>query len=130
MKNIIIVDDSPIIHKLLRKTLENNGYKVIGDASNGKEGVDLFDKLDPDLVFMDITMPIMDGIEAVKIIKSKKPESRIIMLTAMGDDEIIEQANNAGVDVFLKKPFDDYKIISAISKLFWTPFATKYLNWF
>lgn len=117
IKRMMIVDDSPMIHNLLRKTLERNGYEVCADAANGREGVELFEKNNPDLIFMDITMPVMDGIEATKMIKEKNPAVKIIMLTAMGDDEIIEQANSIGVDVFLKKPFDDYKIISAISKL-------------
>jgi len=117
MKRILIVDDSPMIHNLLRKTLERNGYEVCADATNGREGVELFEKHRPDLVFMDITMPVMDGIEAVKTIKAKYPEAKIIMLTAMGDDEIMTQALEAGVEVFLKKPFDDYKIISAIAKI-------------
>ncbi|MCX7711997.1 MAG: response regulator [Clostridia bacterium] len=117
IKRILIVDDSPIIHNLLRKTLESNGYEVCGDAKNGREGVDLFNSLAPDLVFMDITMPIMDGIEAARSIKGQNPEAKIIMLSAMGDEEIMSQAKEIGIDIFLKKPFDDYKIVSAISKL-------------
>ncbi|MCX7841947.1 MAG: response regulator [Clostridia bacterium] len=117
IKRILIVDDSPIIHNLLRKTLENNGYEVCGDAKNGREGVELFGQLNPDLVFMDITMPIMDGLEAAKSIKTLRPQARIIMLSAMGDEEIMSQAKDLGIDIFLKKPFDDYKIISAIAKL-------------
>ena len=117
IKQILIVDDSPMIHNLLKKALEANGYEVCGDAKNGKEGVELFENLKPDLVFMDITMPIMDGIAAAKMIKTNTPSARIIMLTAMGDEDIIKQAHEAGVDIFLKKPFNDYKIISAISKL-------------
>ncbi len=117
IQRILIVDDSPIIHNLLRKTLENNGYQVCGDAKNGREGVELFTSLNPDLVFMDITMPIMDGLEAAKKIKGMSPDSKIIMLSAMGDEEIMAQAKEIGIDIFLKKPFDDYKIVSAISKL-------------
>lgn len=116
-KKILIVDDSPIIHILLRKTLESRGYEVCGDAKNGKEGVEMFKLLTPDLIFMDITMPIMDGIEAAKTIKELNPLAPIIMLSAMGDDEIVSQAKEVGVDIFLKKPFDDYKIVSALSKL-------------
>jgi two-component system, chemotaxis family, chemotaxis protein CheY len=116
-KKILIVDDSPIIHTLLRKSLESNGYEVCGDAKNGKEGVEMFKQLAPDLIFMDITMPIMDGIQAAKNIKELNPLAPIIMLSAMGDEEIILQSKEIGVDVFLKKPFDDYKIVSAISKL-------------
>lgn len=117
IKRILIVDDSPIIHNLLRKTLESNGYEVCGDAKNGREGVELFNSLSPDLAFMDITMPIMDGIEAARAIKGQNPAAKIIMLSAMGDEEIMAQAKEIGIDIFLKKPFDDYKIVSAISKL-------------
>ena len=117
IKRILIVDDSPIIHNLLRKSLEANGYEVCGDAKNGREGIELFKSLSPDLIFMDITMPIMDGLAAAKSIKELNPSTNIIMLSAMGDEEIMSQAKEFGVDLFLKKPFDDYKIVSAISKL-------------
>ncbi len=116
-KRVLIVDDSPIVHHLLRKTLEAAGHEVCGDAKNGREGVDLYGKLKPDVVFMDVTMPLMDGIEAVKAIRAADPTAQIIMLTAMGDEQIMTEANQAGVTVFLKKPFDDYKIISALAKL-------------
>ena len=114
---ILIVDDSPLIHSLLRKTLEKNGHEVCGDAKNGKEAVELFQKLNPEVIFMDITMPIMDGMEASKNIKSINPKANIIMLSAMGDEEIREEAKSLGIDIFLKKPFNDYMIISAISKV-------------
>lgn len=117
IKRILLVDDSPIIHTLLGKALEKYGYEVCGNAKNGREGVELYKSLKPDLVFMDITMPIMDGLEAVKLIKEFDPQAKIIMLSAMGDDEIVKQAKELGIDIFLKKPFDDYKIISAISKV-------------
>jgi len=117
IKKVLIVDDSPMIHNMLRKTLESNGYEVCADAKNGKEGVELFQSLKPDLVFMDITMPVMDGLEAAKRIKEMDASSRVIMLTAMGDDEIIAQAGAIGVDIFLKKPFNDFKIVSAISRM-------------
>lgn len=117
VRKILIVDDSPMIHNLLRKMLLAGGYEVCGDARNGRDALDLFERLNPDLVFMDVTMPVMDGITAAKAIKQKHPDARIIMLTAMGDEEIVGQAAQAGVDVFLKKPFNDYKIVSAISKL-------------
>ena len=117
IKRILIVDDSPMIHNLLKKTLVANGYEVCGDAKNGKEGTELFEELNPDLVFMDITMPVMDGITAAKSIKAAHSDAHIIMLTAMGDEDIVSQAKEAGVDIFLKKPFNDYKIVSAISKL-------------
>lgn len=113
-KKVLIVDDSPVIHMLLRKVLEKNGYKICGDAKNGKEGVERFKETDPDIVLMDITMPIMDGLECTKAIRQIKPDVKVIMLSAMGDEEVITQAKEYGVSVFLKKPFDEYKVISAI----------------
>lgn len=117
MKRVLIVDDSPIIHNLLRKVLERNDYEVCGDAKNGREGVDMYKDLKPDIVFMDITMPVMEGLDAVKLIKEHDSNAKVIMLSAMGDEELKEEAKALGVDVFLKKPFDDYKIVSAISKV-------------
>jgi two-component system chemotaxis response regulator CheY len=112
---VLLVDDSPVIHSLLQKVLEKNDYEVCGDAMNGKEGLEMYQSLRPDLVFMDISMPVMNGIEATESIKKLDPDAKIIMLSAMGDDEIIAEAKDKGIDVFLKKPFDDYKIISAIA---------------
>lgn len=117
IKRILIVDDSPMIRGLLTKILEKHGYEVCGQAKNGREGVELYAELLPDLVFMDITMPIMDGLQAAEEIKNQYPDSKIIMLSAMGDKEVKDQAMELGIDVFLKKPFDDYKIVSAISKV-------------
>ena len=115
IKRILLVDDSPMIHALLRKALEKNGYEICGDANNGKEAVEMFKKLTPDLVFMDITMPIMDGIEASTKIKQLNSQARIIMLSAMGDEEIIAHAKSIGIDTFLKKPFKEDMVIGAIS---------------
>lgn len=116
-KKCLLVDDSPLIHTLLKKTLEKNGYEVCGDAINGREGVELYEKLRPDIVFMDINMPVMDGLAAATQIKREDPGARIIMLSALGDESIIRQAEEMGIGIFLKKPFDDYKIISSIAML-------------
>lgn len=113
-KRVLLVDDSPVIHIMLRKVLEKNAFVVCGDAKNGREGVEMFQQLAPDIVFMDITMPIMDGLEAAKAIKQLDKKARVIMLSAMGDDEIVQQARELGVNIFLKKPFDEYKVISAL----------------
>lgn len=116
-KRVLIVDDSPMIHNMLRKTLEVNGFVVCGDASNGREGVELYKIEKPDIVFMDVTMPIMDGLEALVAIRAFDSQAKVIMLTAMGDEEIVAQAETGGASAFLKKPFNDFKIISAISKI-------------
>ena len=116
IKRILIGDDSPIGLKILKKTLEGNNFEVCGMAQNGKEAVEFFEKLNPDLVFMDITMPELDGVEAARIIFENRKDANIIMLTAMGDDEILERAKQVGITQFINKPFNDYKIISAIAK--------------
>ena len=115
-KRILLVDDSPVIHIMLRKVLEKNLYEVCGDAKNGREAVEMFKELSPDITFMDVTMPVMDGLEAAKAIMKLDRFAKIIMLSAMGDEEIIHQAKKIGIMTFLKKPFDDYKIISALSE--------------
>lgn len=117
IKRIMIVDDSPIIHNILAKILKGNGYEVCANAKNGDEAVKLYKDLKPDLVFLDITMPVKDGIEALKEIKEADEGSKVIMLTAMGDEKIMQKAEEYGADLFVKKPFDDYKIISAINKI-------------
>lgn len=117
VKRILIVDDSPLIHNVLSTALKKHGYEVCGVANNGRDGVALFEKEQPDLVFMDITMPIMDGIEALTKIKSKFEDANVIMLTAMGDNDILRQAENAGAIGFLRKPFNELRILSAINQI-------------
>lgn len=117
IKRILIVDDSPIVLKILKKTLEGNNFEVCGMAQNGKEAVESFKELHPDLVFMDVTMPELDGVEAARIIFESKKDANIIMLTAMGDEEILERAKQVGITQFINKPFNDYKIVSAIAKI-------------
>lgn len=116
-KRCLLIDDSPLIHTLLRKTLEKYSYVVCGDAMNGRDGIDLYGKLHPDIVFMDINMPVMDGISAATEIKKVHPEAQVIMLSALDDENVIKKAQNLGIHIFLKKPFTDYMIISSISKL-------------
>jgi two-component system, chemotaxis family, chemotaxis protein CheY len=114
---VLIVDDSPLIHNMLKKVLVSNGHSICGDARNGKEGLELFQKEKPDVVFMDINMPIMDGITSASEIKKLDPMANVIMLTAVGDEKTHEKVKSFGVDIMLKKPFNDYTIISALSKV-------------
>ncbi|NLK62991.1 MAG: response regulator [Fusobacteria bacterium] len=111
---ILIVDDSPMIHKMIQKTVEPMGFTIVGNAKNGKEGVELYDKLKPDLVTMDITMPIMDGVDASENIIKNDPMAVILMLSAMGDDDIKEQAKSKGIRHFITKPFQPAEFIKSI----------------
>lgn len=111
---VLIVDDSPMIHKMVQKTIQPMGFEVVGNAKNGKEGVELYDKLRPDLVTMDITMPIMDGVDASENIIKIDPTAAILMLSAMGDEDIKEQAKSKGVRHFITKPFQPSELIKSI----------------
>lgn len=114
---VLVVDDSITVHKLMKKYLESAGHIICATAKNGQQAVDLYSQHHPDVVFMDITMPVMDGIGALGEIKRKDPKARIIMLSAMGDEEILDEAKKLGATMFLQKPFDANKLIKALDNL-------------
>lgn len=114
---VLNVDDSPIIHKLIRRALESEGFVICGSGSNGKEGVELYKQHRPDIVTMDITMPIMDGLEAATEIIKNYPDAKILMLSSMGDDSIIEEARQAGITNFHTKPFKNEEFVQAIVQI-------------
>ncbi len=114
---VLIVDDSRTSRKILRGLLEANGYVILDEAEDGEEGVELYKKLSPDLVTMDITMPKMDGIEALRNIKMVDPDSKVIMITAAGQQSKILEALKLGAEQFITKPFDKDEILKSISKV-------------
>jgi CheY-specific phosphatase CheX/CheY-like chemotaxis protein len=114
---VLVVDDSPFIHKAIARALPDEDYEICGSGKNGQEGVELYKKLHPDVVTMDITMPIMDGLAAAKEIIGIDPEARIIMLSAMGDEEIAQDARAIGIRALLQKPFKTPEVISAINEV-------------
>ncbi len=117
MARVLMVDDSRTSRKLLRSILEEGGHEVVGEAVNGQEGVQQFQALKPELVTMDITMPVLDGIEALKMIKALDKEAKVIMVTAAGQKNKVMECIKAGADEFITKPFDNNEIISAVSKV-------------
>lgn len=118
MSKVLIADDSPFIQKAIKRALsELDDCEIIGIAENGKEAFDLYSAQKPDVVFMDTTMPVMDGIEAVELIRGYDPEARIILLGTIGDEEAIRCAQSLGVSVFLQKPFQNEKLLSALKKI-------------
>ena len=116
MKRILIVDDSRVSRKMIRNMLELSGHEVVAEAINGKEGLELFEKLKPDVVLMDITMPEMNGIEALKLIKEKYPDAKVIIISAVGHDQKKMEAIKAGAENFITKPFEDKEILEAVDK--------------
>ena len=116
-KRVLITDDALFMRVTLKNILTKNGYEIAGEASNGKESVELYQKTQPDLVTMDITMPEMDGISAVREIKKNDPNATIIMCTAMGQKNMVMEAVAAGAKDFIVKPFQPEKVIEAVQKL-------------
>jgi two-component system chemotaxis response regulator CheY len=115
-KRILIVDDAAFMRMMIKDILTKNGYEVVGEAENGQVGVNLYKELKPDLVTMDITMPEMDGISAVKAIKQLDPGAKIIMCSAMGQQMMVMEAIQAGARDFIVKPFQQERVIQAVKK--------------
>lgn len=116
-KKILIIDDSRMSRSVLRDTLENAGYCVVGEAINGVEGVKAFMKLKPDLCTMDITMPVMDGIEALKEIRKLDPKAKIVMVSAAGMKAKIVEAIKAGASEFIAKPYEKEKVEKIVADI-------------
>lgn len=117
MAKILIVDDSRTSRKILKGILENAGYEVIDEATNGLEGYDKYVELKPDVVTMDITMPVLDGIEALKKIKGDYPDAKVVMVTAAGQKTKMVEAVQNGASEFVSKPFDADQLKSIIDKV-------------
>ena len=115
-KRILIVDDAAFMRMMIKDILSKNGFEVVGEAGDGVQAIEKNNELKPDLVTMDITMPEMDGIAALKEIKSKNPNAIIIMCSAMGQQAMVIDAIQAGAKDFIVKPFQADRVIEAISK--------------
>ena len=116
MVSVIIVDDSEVNRKLLKNILESAGYEVVGDASNGKEGLDIFKEKMPDIVTLDVSMPEMDGIEALKHMKKHNPKAKVIILSAASEKEKRDEAVLCGADEFIAKPYQKADILDALKR--------------
>lgn len=117
MINVLIADDSYVMRNNLKKIIEKNGLKVIGEATNGIEACKAYERLKPDLVTMDINMPYMDGLAALKKILSRNPEAKIIVVSAEGQKDILFKAIKAGAKHFLVKPINQKKTMEVIAQV-------------
>ncbi len=115
-KRILIVDDAAFMRMMIKNIVTKNGYEVVGEAENVHEAVDLYQRLKPDLVTMDITMPEMSGIDGVRAIRSIDPDANIIMCSAMGQQAMVMEAIQAGAKDFIVKPFQQDRILQAIER--------------
>lgn len=116
MTRVLIVDDAAFMRMMIKDILEKNGFEVIGEANNGIKAIELYKKERPDVVTMDITMPEMDGIKAVKEIRIFDPNAKVIMCSAMGQQSMVMDAIRAGARDFIVKPFQPDRVLEAIRK--------------
>lgn len=115
-KRILVVDDAAFMRMMIKDILEKNGYEVVGEAQDGQEAVEKYKELNPDLVTMDITMPEMDGITALKEIRNINPDAKVVMCSAMGQQAMVIDAIQAGAKDFIVKPFQADRVLEAVSK--------------
>ena len=116
-KNILICDDAAFMRMMIKDILTKNGYNIAGEAENGAKAVEKYAELKPDLVLMDITMPEMDGIEALKKIKASDPGASVIMCSAMGQQAMVIESIQAGARDFIVKPFQADRVLEAVKKV-------------
>jgi two-component system chemotaxis response regulator CheY len=117
MARILVTDDAAFMRMMLKDILTKGGHTIVGEAADGNEAVQQYDALKPDIVTMDITMPSMDGIAAVKAIKSQYPNAKIIMCSAMGQQGMVMDAIHSGASDFIVKPFNADRVLDAIKKV-------------
>ena len=116
-KGILVVDDAAFMRMMVKDVLVKNGFEVIGEAENGARAIEKFKELNPALTIMDITMPEVDGIQAVKEIKKIDPNAKVIMCSAMGQQAMVIEAIQAGAKDFIVKPFQADRVIEAVKKV-------------
>lgn len=113
---ILIADDSAYMRSILKDLLLRNGYDVIGEAENGRKVIELYGKLKPDVIAMDIMMPEMSGTQALKELKERYPEARVVMSASMGQQNLVVEAIRAGAAEFFIKPVQAERVVEAIDK--------------
>ncbi len=114
---VLIVDDAAFMRMMLKNILKEAGFEIAAEAASGNEAVEKFEETGPDLVTMDITMPDMDGLEAVKQIIDIDENAKIIMVSAMGQQKMVVEAVQAGAEDFIVKPFEKERVLEAIKKV-------------
>lgn len=117
MKTVLIVDDSKFIRFKLKTIIEDSGFQVVGEAENGLKAVQRYWDLRPNIITLDITMPEMDGLQALKHIRAMDRYVKIVMVSAMGQEHMVLDAIKAGANGFILKPFQENKVIETLNTL-------------
>ncbi len=113
MAKILIADDSKFMRKMLTDILTAEGHQIIGESENARETIELYKKLKPDLLTLDIIMPLVEGIEtlsALKAIIEENPQAKVVMVSALGQEDVVEECIQAGAKAFIIKPFKSSKV--------------------
>lgn len=117
MNKILLVDDHRLVRQAVKRALGDAGFNVVGEADDGQSGVDMVNDLSPEIVVLDITMPIMDGLTALKIIKQDKPETKVIMLTMHGESNVIREAISSGASAFITKDAPMAEVVDLVDRV-------------
>ncbi len=117
MANVMVVDDAVFMRMTIKKMLEAHGHSVIGEAGNGVEAVKKYVEIRPDVVLLDITMPEMNGVDALKRIKEVDAKARVIICSAMGQQAMVAQAIQSGAKDFVVKPFEEGRLVAAVNRV-------------
>ena len=116
-RRVLVVDDAVVMRMMIKDILSKNGFEIAGEAQNGADAVEKYKSLRPDVVTMDMVMPGMDGVSAVKQIIADDPNAKIIMCTSMGQDALLKEAMDAGAKTRITKPFRPSEILEVIGKV-------------
>ena len=114
---VLVVDDVSVVRSILSALLTQNGFEVVGEAASGIEAMELFAKLSPDLVTMDVVMPKMSGIEAIRKMTKSWPHSKVIVVSAMGQESLVMEAIHAGAKGYILKPFSSEEVVSTLRRV-------------
>ena len=120
-KKILLVDDAAFMRKMIKDTLVKNGYTEVFEAVDGADAVEKFGEIGPDLVVMDITMPNMDGLEALKAIRAKDGSANVVMCSAMGQESMVMDAVRSGAKDFIVKPFKPDRVLKTVTSMLGAP---------
>ncbi|NLI91591.1 MAG: response regulator [Peptococcaceae bacterium] len=118
MARVLIIDDSAFMRIAIKNILEMNGFEIVGEAENGFKGLIKYKQCKPDLVTLDITMPEMNGIEALKAILAYDPKAKVVMVSAMGQEAIVKEAMLFGAKSFILKPFKEDHVVRTLKRVF------------
>jgi len=113
---ILIVDDAAFMRAMLKRILKDAGYEIVGEAVNGKEAVQLYEELNPDLVTMDMVMPEMGGMEALQAIRGRDHKAKVVIVSAVDQRENLLEAIRSGATEYIVKPFDESRVMKAVRR--------------